>query len=238
MAGCEQMGEITMSYYTIRQLHPHKRVDYTAMEVAENMQIFTYIHRHLVAGTLTAPMRREASHGAWVYLKATWGDVASIPRTPQTEGLVRVILAGYASKLNAFSILAGDAPIILDTSQMKTAITASGCKDFDTIYTLACIWWEGIEGMTLPPVIVSAKSQQEILKTAYRAYRDNPTPATAEAVVIALLPVSEHRVCLQTGCPPTLEQASRARMRSYSHGRGYARAVQAYIDYIINSKKE
>ena len=183
-------------------------------------------------------MRREASHGAWAYLKLTWHDIASIPRTPQTEGLVRIILAGYASKANAVSILAGDAPTILDVSQMETAIRASGSKDFDTVYTLARIWWEDIEGMTLPPVIVSAKSQQEMLKTAYRVYRENPAPTTARNVVIALLPVSEHRVCLQTGCPPTLEQASRARARSYSHGRGYARAVQAYIDYIINSKKE
>lgn len=183
-------------------------------------------------------MRREATHGAWGYIKATWGDVASIPRTPQTEGLVRVIIAGYASKANAVSILTGDAPQILDVSQMATAIRASRCKVFDTIYTLAQLWWEGLaEGITSPPVIVSAKSQQEMLKTAYKAYREAPSPATARDVVICLLPVSEHRVCLQTGYPPTLEQAGRARMRSSSHGRGYTKAVQVYIDYIINGKK-
>lgn len=223
-----------MSFYTI----PRKRVDYTAMEVAEPMQIFGYIHRHLVAGTLTATMRREAAHGAWSYLKATWHDIASIPRTSQTEGLVRVVLAGYASKANAHCILSGDAPIIVDAPQMKTAIRASGCKVFDTIYTLAQLWWEGLEeGITSPPVIVSAKKQQEMLKEAYRMYHDDPSPTTAEQVVIALLPVSECRVCLQTGIPPTLEQASRARARSYSHGRGYTRAVQVCIDHIINGKK-
>lgn len=228
-----------MSFYTINQIHLRKRVDYTAMEVAEPMQIFAYIHRHLVAGTLTATMRRESAHGAWAYLKLTWGDVASIPRTIQTEGLVRVVLSGYASKANAFSILSGDAPIIVDVLQMATAIRASRCKVFDIIYTLAQLWWEGLEeGITSPPVIVSAKSQQEMLKTAYKAYREAPSPATARDVVICLLPVSEHRVCLQTGCPPTLEQASRAKARASSHGRGYAKAVQAYIDHTINSKKE
>lgn len=227
-----------MSFYTINQIHPRKRVDYTAMEVAEPMQIFAYIHRHLVAGTLTATMRRMASHGAWTYLKATWHDIASIPRTSQTEGLVRAILAGYASKANAVSILSEDAPIIVDVPQMKTAIRASGCPDFDTIYTLARLWWDGLEeGITSPPVIVSAKKQQEMLKEAYRMYHDDPNPTTAEQVVIALLPVSECRVCLQTNCHPTLEQASRARARSYSHGRGYTRAVQVYIDHTINSKK-
>ena len=43
-----------MLFYTINQVHPRKRADFTAMEVAENLQIFAYIHRHLVAGTLTA----------------------------------------------------------------------------------------------------------------------------------------------------------------------------------------
>ena len=228
-----------MSYYTISQVRPHKRADFTALEIAENGAILAYIHRHLISGTLTAIMRREASHGAWAYLKATWHDVASIPRTPQTEGLVRVILAGYASKANAWSILSGDTPQILDVSQMATAIRASGCQDFDMIYTLAQLWWDGLdEGITPSSVIVSTKKQQEMLKEAYRVYRENPCPTTAEAVVICLLPVSECKVCLQTNIPPTLEQAGRARMRSYSHGRGYARAVQVYIDHIISSKKE
>ena len=228
-----------MPFYTISQVQPRKRTDFTAMEIAESGAIFAYLRCRLIQGTLTAPMRREASHGAWGYIKLTWGDVASIPRTPQTEALVRVILAGYASKSNAWSILTGDAPIIVDVSQMATAIRASGCKHYDTIYTLAMLWWDDLEeGISSSPVIVSAKKQQEMLKECYKAYKENPTPATAEAVVIALLPVSEHRVCLQTGCPPILEQAGRARMRSYSHGRGYARAVQVYIDHIINSKKE
>ena len=228
-----------MPFYTLSQIQPRKRVDFTSLEIAEKGGIFVYLRCRLIQGTLTATIRREASHGAWGYIRATWDDVASIPRTPQTEGLVRVIIAGYASKASAWSILAGDAPIIVDVPQMATAIRASGCKDFDTIYTLAQLWWDDLEeGITPSPVIISAKSQQEMLKEAYKAYRDNPSPSTAEAVVIYLLPVSECRVCLQTGCPPTLEQASRARMRSYSHGRGYASAVQVYIDYIINGKKE
>lgn len=227
-----------MSYYTISQVRPRKRSDFTAMEITESGSIFAYVRCRLIQGTLTATTRREASHGAWGYIKATWGDVSSIPRNPQTEGLVRGILAGYASKANAWSILSGDVPSIIDVPQMATAIRASGCKEFDTIYTLAQLWWDGIEGITASPVIVSAKSQWEMLKTAYRVYRENPSSTTARDVVICLLPVSEYRVCLQTGYPPTLEQASRARMRSYSHGRGYAKAVQVYIDHIINGKKE
>lgn len=227
-----------MPFYTFSQVHPRTRADFTSLEIAEKGGIFVYIRSHLIRGTLTATMRREASHGAWGYLKATWHDIASIPHTPQTEGLVKVILAGYASKANAWSILSEDAPQILDVPQMATAITASGCKDFDTIYTLARIWWDGMEmGIPAPPVIVSAKKQQELLKEAYRMYREAPSPTTAEAVVIALLPVSEHRVCLTTGSPPTLEQAGRARARSYSHGGGYAMAVQVYIDYLIHDKK-
>lgn len=230
---------MTMPFYTLNQIHPRKRADFTAMEIAEKGAIFAHVRSHLIRGTLTATIRREASHGALGYIKTIYPDIASIPRTSQTEGLVRAILAGYASKANAVSILSEDAPIIVDVPQMKTAIRASGCKVFDTIYTLAQLWWEGLEeGITSPPVIVSAKKQQEMLKEAYRMYHDDPSPTTAEQVVIALLPVSECRVCLQTGIPPTLEQASRARARSYSHGRGYAKAVQAYIDHTINSKKE
>ncbi len=229
---------MTMPFYTLNQSHPRKRADFTALEIAEAGGIFAHVRSHLIRGTLTATMRRGASHGAWGYIKMTWGEVSSIPRTPQTEGLVRVVLAGYASKANAFCILSGDAPIIVDVTQMATAIRASGCTDFDTIYTLARLWWDGLEeGITSPPVIVSAKKQQEMLKEAYRMYHDDPSPTTAEQVVIALLPVSECRVCLQTNCHPTLEQVSWARARSYSHGRGYTRAVQVYIDHIINGKK-
>lgn len=226
-----------MPFYTLSQSHPHKRADFTALEIAEQGAIFAHVRSHLIRGTLTATMRRKASHGALGYIKATWHDIATIPRTPQTEGLVRVIIAGYASKANVVGILSGDVPHILDASQMLTAIKASGSIWFDLIYTLARIWWDELDDTPAPVCIVSTKKQQELLKSAYKAYRDIPNPTTAEAVVIYLLPVSECWVCLQTGCSPTLEQASRAKARSYSHGRGYAKAVQVYIDHIINSKK-
>lgn len=226
-----------MPFYTLSQIHPYKRADFTALEIAEVGGIFAHVRSHLIQGNLTATMRREASHGAWGYVKMTWKDVPSIPRTPQTEGLVRVILAGYASKANAISILSGDVPHILDASQMLTAIRSAGSQDFDLIYTLARIWWDTLEDTPAPAFTVSAKTQQDLLKDAYAHYKANPNPTKAEAIVIYLLPVSECRICLQTSCPPTLEQASRAKARSYSHGRGYAKAVQVYIDHIINSKK-
>lgn len=238
MARSKPVGEVmSMPFYTLNQIHPRKRGDFTALEIAEAGGIFAHVRSHLIRGTLTATMRRESAHGAWAYLKLTWGDVASIPRTIQTEGLVRVILSGYASKANAFSILSGDVPHILDGSQMLTAIRASGCSDFDTIYTLARIWWDALDDAPAPVCTLSAKKQQDKLKASYAHYKENPNPTTTEAVVIYLLPVTECRVCLQTGYPPTLEQASRAKARSYSHGRGYSQAVQVYIDHIINDKK-
>lgn len=231
------MGKMTMSFYTLNQIHPRKRADFTAMEIAEKGAIFAHVRSHLIRGTLTATMRRGASHGAWGYIKATWRDIATIPRTPQTEGLVRVIIAGYASKANVVGILSGDVPHILDASQMLTAIKASGSTWFDLIYTLARIWWDELDDTPAPVCTLSAKKQQDKLKASYVHYKENPNPTMAEAVVIYLLPVSECRACLQTGCSPTLEQASRAKARSYSHGRGYGQAVQVYIDHIINSKK-
>ena len=144
-----------MSYYTLNQIHPRKRVDFTSMEIAEQGAIFAYMRSHLIRGTLTATIRREASHGALGYIKAICPDIASITRTPQTEGLVRVIIAGFASKANAFCILSGDVPYILDASQMLTAIKASGSIWFDLIYTLARIWWDELDDTPAPVCILS-----------------------------------------------------------------------------------
>ena len=211
---------------------PTSADDFFTLEAYEDGAICTHIKDLQCQGMLTAQIRRQASQGAKHFLLyMCQNDIKALPRTPQTEGLVRVVLSGYASKSNAISILSGENPTVLDVHQMEKAVEHSGYT-YQSIYNLACEWWNTLtllSSLTVMEEPLTHKDQQEYLPQAYEAYKIDPTTKNAKLVVIYLLPISDARVCLLTDTPPTKDQASKAVSRAKTHGSGYVKAVKQYI---------
>lgn len=211
---------------------PTKSDDFFNLESTEPNAIYHHILTLCLEGRLTAQTRRQASQGAKDFLMfMCQNDIKVLPRTPQTEGLIRVILAGYASKSNVVSIISGENPIILDKHQIETAISHSG-STYQSIYNLACEWWDTLclmSAMSSLEEPLTYKQQQEQLPQAYEAYKTDPSIENANLVILYLLPIAIARVCILTDTPPTKDQASKTLSRAKPHGSGYVKAVKQYI---------
>ena len=206
--------------------------DFFLLEAWKEGELYNYIHTLYEQGMLTATTRRKASLGAKDFL---WGmcqnTITSLPRAPQTEGLVIVVLLGYASKINVQGLLSGDFPIILDSAQLVTACTHAGAT-VKAILDLFLQWHPTAtvaSHLTALTPSISHSDRKRALSGLYRAYRESPTDKNALRLVLYLMPIESMRVCLITETHPTLEQAQIALSRAHHHGAGYEQAVNQYI---------
>ena len=206
--------------------------DFFLLEAWKEGELYAKILTLYEQGKLTATTRRKASIGAKDFIQGMCQkDIISLPRTPQTEGLVRVVLLGYASKINLEGLLSGDYPVILDKPQLVTACTHAGAT-MKAIYDLFSQWHPTASvssHLTALTPSITHTDRKRALSGLYRAYRESPTTENAMKIVLYLMPIEAMRVCLITDSHPTIEQATVALSRAQHHGAGYERAVQQYI---------
>lgn len=217
---------------------PHKYEsahDFFLLEAWKENALYAHIHSLYEQGMLTTATRRKASLGAKDYLMGMCqNDITLLPRTPQTEKLVIIVLLGYASKINMQGLLSGDFPIILDNAQLVKACTHAGAT-VKAVLDLF-IQWHPTASIsshltTLTPSI-SHSDRKQALTGLYSAYKDCPTNENAMNIVLYLIPIEAMRVCQITDTMPTIDQANIALARACHHGSGYEQAVQQYIESV------
>ncbi len=224
-----------LSYIEGRHTGAKTASDFFLMEASKEGELYTHILNLYEQGMLTATIRRTASLGAKDFLlDMCQNDIKSLPRTPQTEGLVIIVLIGYASKINMQGLLSGDNPIILDKSQLVTSCTHAGA----TVKSILDIFmqWHPTASVashltTLTPSITH-NNRKKAMSGLYKAYRESPTDENAMQIVLYLMPIEAMRVCLITDTQPTIDQATIALARAHHHGSGYERAVNQYIESV------
>ena len=206
--------------------------DYFLLEASKDGALYDRIYTLYERGMLTATIRRKASLGAKDFLLGMCqNDITLLPRTPQTDGLVRVVLSGYATKINVEGLLSGDFPIILDNAQLVTACTHAGAT-VKAVLDLFLQWHPTAtvsSHLTALTSSVSHRDRKKALSDLYGRYKSNPTDENALKLVLYLMPIDSMRVCVITDSYPTIEQAQIALSRAHHHGAGYEQAVNQYI---------
>lgn len=206
--------------------------DFFLLEASKGGALYDHIYTLYERGMLTATIRRRASLGAKDFIQGMCqNDIRALPRTTQTEGLVKIVLIGYASKINVEGLLSGDFPIILDKNQLVKACTHAGATVRDILDLF--LQWHPTASVsshltTFTPSI-SHSDRKQALTGLYSAYKDCPTNENAMNIVLYLIPIEAMRVCLITDTHPTIEQAQIALSRAHHHGAGYEQAVNQYI---------
>lgn len=209
--------------------------DYFLLEAWKANALYDHIYTLYEQGMLTATIRRTASLGAKDFLLGMCqNDIRELPRTTQTEGLVKIILLGYASKINVQGLLSVDFPVILDKPQLVTACTHAGAT-VKAVLDIFMQWHPTattLSHLTALTPSISHTDRKQALTGLYSAYKDCPTNENALKIVLYLMPIESMRVCLITDTYPTLDQANIALARAHHHGSGYEHAVQQYIESV------
>lgn len=201
-----------------------KRTNIYTMEATRQGSLLDFALQSLQDQKLDTPTRRTLGVVAKKYLVDHYiKNEGLTERSPRTEGLIRVALAGLARAEDSIAILTGYAEVV-DADNLQNACKNAG-PIYEYLFTLADRWW----GMTSHPVgwRCTGQEQQKIFRPqAIKDYKKNQCFETAQAVVRAYLPLAEYIHLTRLGIAPGIDQAYEA------YGRASGKAVKACLDYI------
>ena len=204
------------SHYKLKQF-------FRDMETHRTGAIFNYITQGMQDGTATVQDLRQAGLVAKDFLYDAYGfDLTPDDVNGYTEQLLRLVMASQLPTAQALACLAGSYWQI-DRETLKKACIHAGQYHM-YLYTVIETAW----ALRVCPPVWTTSDVRDLRKRALKAYKANPTPATARVVAVSLLPPAEAQILMETGGQMTPAQLRTATHRAPSPT--YEKAIAEYAD--------
>lgn len=211
-----------------KKSHYELKQNFREMEAHRKGAIFDYITQGMQMGTVSHQEIRQAG----LIAKDTLYAMHSYTLTPDTltgydEHLLRLVMASLLPTAQALACMAG-AYWQIDRETLKKACLHSG-QFHAYLYTVIEQAW----CLRVCAPVWTTADVRELRKRALKMYKTNPSPDTARAVAVSLLPPAEAQTLMESGGQMTPAQLRTATHRAPSPA--YERAVALYADALENA---
>lgn len=201
---------------------------FKGMEKEIQGSAYTYCVKGMQDGTLSTQALRQAGLTAKDMLYTLYGfDLTLDDVTGYVEQLLRLVMASLLPTAQALATLGG-AYWQIDSETLKKACLHSG-QYHAFLYTIIEQAW----CLRVCPPGWTTADVRGLRKRALKAYKTNPSPATARVVAVSLLPPAEAQALMESGGQMTPAQLRTATHRAPSPT--YERAVADYADALENA---
>lgn len=209
------------SHYELKQL-------FRDMESHRKDAIFDYIAEGMQMGTVSHQEMRQAG----LIAKDLLYDMHGHTLLPDTltgydERLLRLVMASLLPTAQALACMAG-AYWQIDRESLEKACVHAG-QYHVYLYTIIEQAW----CLRVCAPVWTTADVRELRKRALKMYKTNPSPDTARAVSVSLLPPAEAQTLMESGSQLTPAQLRTATHRAPSPT--YERAVAEYADALENA---
>lgn len=211
-----------------KKSHYELKQNFREMEAHRTGAIFDYVTQGMQMGTLSWQELRQAGLIAKDILYDMHGHTL-IPDTitGYDERLLRLVMASLLPTAQAIACMTG-LYWQVDREVLKRACIHSG-QYHEYLYTIIEQLW----CLRVCPPVWTTEDVRELRKSALKAYKASPSPATARAVAVSLLPPAEAQTLMESGGHLTPAQLRTATHRAPSPT--YERAVAEYADALENA---